>query len=309
MKFWVGVTDWEWFRKLSSIEQIEEVNFWQPSSNLAFRALQPGQLFLFKLHSPRDYIVGGGIFSRWVRSPISYVWRAFGTKNGADTEEEMRRIIEKYRTGQSHLQKDYEIGCILLQEPFFFEESKWIPLPYWKKETVRGRAYDVETKEGREIWDKLNERLQSSESEIKKAYVVREPEPKYGSPQVVMPRLGQGSFRVLVADSYKRHCAITNSPVLHVLEAAHIKPFTDGGPQSVNNGILLRQDFHTLFDRGYVTVNTRYTLEVSKRIKQEFDNGREYYDLHGRQINLPPRKEYYPDPRLLEWHNENIYKG
>ena len=122
-------------------------------------------------------------------------------------------------------------------------------------------------------------------------------------------RLGQGSFRVLVADSYRRHCAITDSPVLHVLEAAHIKPFSEGGPQSVNNGILLRKDFHTLFDLGYLTVDAGYKLEVSKRIKEEFDNGREYYNLHGRHINLPTRKEYYPDATLLAWHNENKYKG
>jgi len=36
------------------------VNFWQPSGKQQFRALAPGELFLFKLHSPDNFIVGGG---------------------------------------------------------------------------------------------------------------------------------------------------------------------------------------------------------------------------------------------------------
>lgn len=35
-----------------------EVNFWAPST-ANFRALQPGELFLFKLYAPRNVIVGG----------------------------------------------------------------------------------------------------------------------------------------------------------------------------------------------------------------------------------------------------------
>ena len=74
--------------------------------------------------------------------------------------------------------------------------------------------------------------------------------PRYGQPQTVLPRLGQGAFRVIVTDVYKRQCALTNSHILHVLDAAHIRPYADGGTHNPNNGLLLRQDLHTLFDRG-----------------------------------------------------------
>jgi putative restriction endonuclease len=54
----VAVTDYDWFQTLRVREDWPEVNFWAPSG-ASFRALQPGELFLFKLHSPRNYIVGG----------------------------------------------------------------------------------------------------------------------------------------------------------------------------------------------------------------------------------------------------------
>lgn len=56
MKIYVGVTDSEWFDYLSSLPEIDEVNFWQLSGDSTFKALNPGEMFLFKLHSPRDYI-------------------------------------------------------------------------------------------------------------------------------------------------------------------------------------------------------------------------------------------------------------
>jgi putative restriction endonuclease len=111
--------------------------------------------------------------------------------------------------------------------------------------------------------------------------------PRFGHPQTVLPRLGQGAFRVIVTDVYKRQCALTNSHILHVLDAAHIRPYGVGGTHDPNNGLLLRQDIHTLFDRGYLTITPELAVEVSRRLKDEFDNGKEYYALHGKQILVP----------------------
>ena len=88
------------------------------------------------------------------------------------------------------------------------------------------------------------------------------------------PRLGQGTFRLIVTDSYERRCAFTNFLVRHVLEAAHIRPYSSGGAHIPSNGILLRQDLHTLFDRGYRTATPPHQVEVSSRIKEEFNNGK-----------------------------------
>src|SRR5438270_6414664 len=59
MKIWVGVTDKSWYEHLIRFAP-DEANFWQPSGSRTFRALQPGEPFLFKLHSPDNFIVGGG---------------------------------------------------------------------------------------------------------------------------------------------------------------------------------------------------------------------------------------------------------
>ena len=53
------------------------------------------------------------------------------------------------------------------------------------------------------------------------------------------------------------------------------------------NGLLLRRDIHSLFDAGYVTVTPDLRFEVSRRIREEFENGRHYYALHGHKIEPP----------------------
>jgi putative restriction endonuclease len=100
---------------------------------------------------------------------------------------------------------------------------------------------------------------------------------------------------------------MSGSHVLHVLDAAHIKPYSKGGEHAVNNGLLLRQDLHTLFDRGYLTVTPEYKIEVSQRIKEEFNNGKEYYATHGTKLAVPESIAFLPNPSLLQWHNECIF--
>ena len=90
---------------------------------------------------------------------------------------------------------------------------------------------------------------------------------------------------------------------------AHIKPFSQEGPHSVDNGILLRSDFHRLFDAGYATVTTDHHFEVSRRIHEEFDNGEYYYTFNGSKINVPQNQLFKPSPEFLSWHNENVFRG
>jgi putative restriction endonuclease len=59
MNAFVALTDFKWFNFLASLPRLEEINFWQPGGKHAFSAIKPSELFLFKLHSPREYIVGG----------------------------------------------------------------------------------------------------------------------------------------------------------------------------------------------------------------------------------------------------------
>jgi putative restriction endonuclease len=79
MNLAVAITDSDWFNFLSELRP-DEINFWQSSASTSFRALSPGEPLLFKLHSPNDFVVGGGFFSHFSRVPASFAWSAFGPK-------------------------------------------------------------------------------------------------------------------------------------------------------------------------------------------------------------------------------------
>jgi len=300
----VAVTDGDWFETLRWQPDLSEVNFWAPSAG-TFQALQPGELFLFKLHPPRNVIVGGGIFAYANSLPCSLAWEAFGKANGASTLSEMRARIARYRRADPNDRTDFPIGCRILTQPFFLEELDWIPVPAsWSPRIVAFKTYNTGESEGLALWEAVNERLNRH-----RIQGVAEDGPRFGEPHLIRPRLGQGAFRVLVTDIYERRCAVTQERTLPALEAAHIRPFGDGGEHEAHNGLLLRRDIDSLFDTGYVTVTPDLRFEVSRRIREEFENGKYYYSLHGNQITVPRDITRRPDPSALSWHNSHCYKG
>ncbi len=300
----VAVTDNDWFEMLRRQPNLNEVNFWAPSA-ANFRALQAGELFLFKLHAPRNLIVGGGIFAYANALPCSLAWAAFGEANGARSAQEMRARIARYRRADPNDRSDFAIGCRILTQPFFFEEPDWIPLPpSWSPNIVSFKTYNTADAEGLSLWESVHERLNRQH-----IGGIAEDGPRYGEPQLIRPRLGQGAFRVLVTDIYRRRCAVTQERTLPALEAAHIRPYGDGGEHEARNGLLLRRDVHSLFDAGYVTVTPDLHFEVSRRIREEFENGKHYYAFHGHQIEPPKEIGQRPEPAALAWHNEHCFKG
>lgn len=308
MRLWIGVTDKEWFDFLSR-QLPDEVNFWQPSGGRNFRVLQPGEPFLFKLHSPNNYIVGGGFFVRYSPLPTSLAWDAFQQKNGVSSLEDLRARVRKYRRNDEAL--DPVIGCNVLSEPFFFPRNKWIAVPAnWSGNIVQGKSYLADSGEGLALWDRVRQTL-SENVAMDAAQISSEAEgPRFGAEYLARGRLGQGAFRVLVTDAYQRRCAVTGEKTLPVLEAAHIKPFAASGPHRVTNGILLRSDLHKLFDLGYVTVTPKLRLEVSSRLREEWHNGRIYYAYDGEELEfIPPEASSRPASEYLQWHNENVFKS
>ena len=85
----IAVTDGDWFDTLRQQPSLAEFNFWVLSA-ANFRALQPGELFLFKLHAPRNFIVGGGAFAYANALPCSLGWEAFKDSIGASSAIKMR---------------------------------------------------------------------------------------------------------------------------------------------------------------------------------------------------------------------------
>jgi putative restriction endonuclease len=304
MKIWVGVTDNDWFEMLRALAP-DEVNFWQPSGSRDFRVLSEGEPFLFKLHSPLNFIAGGGFFVRFSALPTSLAWRAFEEKNGVRNHAALLERIRKYRPSEPSL--DPLIGCNVLTEPFFWPEADWIPVGEdWARNIVRGKTYDTSERIGAELWQQVQARL-SPELRNRVQDHESADAARYGKEYLRRSRLGQGAFRVLVTDAYQRRCAITGERTLPVLEAAHIKPFAEEGPNRVDNGLLFRSDIHTLFDLGYLTVTPELNVEVSRHIKEEWENGRDYYALHGKPLLvLPEHAANRPSLEFLRWHNERF---
>jgi len=308
MRYFVGVTDNAWYAFLAGLRP-DEVNFWRPSGK-GFSAIDVGAPFLFKLHSPDNYIVGGGFFVRSEMLPLSLAWEAFEQKNGAASLTDLTRMIRQRRK-DNH--PDPEIGCIILNQPFFIPREHWIPQPVdFKHQIVAGKTYDLRELVGRRIWERIQPWLPSfeaSEGLGSAPFTSSEQGRPYGNEYLTRSRLGQGAFRILVTGAYQRRCAITGERTLPVLQAAHIKPYGKG-PNRVDNGLLLRSDLHILFDRGYVTVAPKLHVEVSSRIKEEFENGREYLKLHGGGLHtLPHASTDRPNPGFLQWHNEQVFRG
>jgi putative restriction endonuclease len=132
---------------------------------------------------------------------------------------------------------------------------------------------------------------------------------RFGEPVLIKPRLGQGAFRIAVTDAYGRQCAVSGGKVLPALEAAHIKPYREGGSHDVSNGILMRTDIHRVFDAGYATIDPDFRFVVSNRVKSEFNNGNEYLRLHGSKLILPAKNQFAPNREALEWHNRYCFLG
>lgn len=327
MRLYVGITDYDWFHLHAAKDLVEEVNFWRPSTQPHLKDLQRGAPFLFKLHSPRNYIVGGGFFLRFLPLPLSLAWAAFKEANGVLTLEQMRLKISEYRTHPILPTEDPIIGCSILGEPFFFEESERIPsAPYFRGPIVSGKSYDMESGPGLALWQEVTARLPAVAARalsVPRAIATgSQPEPqrtlgpatlaaidapRYGTPTLVAPRLGQGSFRVLITDVYRYRCAISSERTLPVLQAAHIRPYAEGGQHELSNGLLLRSDLHTLFDQHYLTIEpNKKTLIVSRRIKEQFENGRDYYALKERLLAEPSDALAFPSTENLAYHFERF---
>lgn len=298
MKLWAGVTDQEWFDQLRNLEP-DEVNFWQPSGARTFRALEPGELFLFKLHSPKNFIVGWGHFVSYSALPASLAWDAFQTKNGVGSYQELLTRVRRYLRQDSSV--DPVIGCNVLANPFFLPHSEWIPAPRdWAPNIVQGKTYDSTTAEGAVLWEAVKTAVTGDQIADVVADAPEIEADRFGGEYLTRSRLGQGAFRVLVIDAYQRRCAVTGEKTLPVLEAAHIRPYASRGPHQVRNGILLRSDLHKLFDVGYITVTRDLRVEVSPRLREEWHNGREYYVHHGKALEfLPPNPANRPSPEYL----------
>lgn len=308
MEGYVAVTDHGWYEKLAYEAGARDVNFWRPSTR-AFR-LVPGTPFFFKLKAPYNAVAGFGYFVSFTVLPDWLAWETFGEGNGVADLESLRGRLRAIQKGaRIACDPGGRIGCCLLAEARFFGVNQWVSAPSdWKPRTQTGAGYDLSEGEGLRVWQECIERARAMAPSLAEAPEPPSDGPRYGEPTLHRPRLGQGIFRIQVLDAYDRACAVTGEHSLPVLEAAHIKPYARGGIHEVPNGITLRSDLHRLFDRGYITLDDN-RLVVGKRLREDFANGRSYYGLHGKEIQLPGDPRSRPSAAATQWHRDNLFLG
>jgi putative restriction endonuclease len=308
VRAYVGVTDNDWYRFLAARPVMTEVNFWQPSGARQFRVLAPGEPFFFKTHYPHNRLVGGGFFSDSVRLTVSEAWELFGEANGVATVEQMRARIGRYRRAPIGAGEDPDIGCLFVLDVRFFPHNATVEAPpRFAPNIVQGKSYDLADPTVGPYFADLLHRILGVTAELDFGQPWHRPGPVLGDPRLAPYRLGQQSFKAVVLDAYHRRCAISGTHIPPVLQAAHIRPVAAGGEHRLDNGLLLRSDIHTLFDRGYLGVDPNYHLLVSPRLRADFSNGDQFYAKAGQVIDLPEHRTDQPGREFLEWHLDEIF--
>ncbi|MGV2964861.1 HNH endonuclease [Paenibacillus sp. AGC30] len=127
-------------------------------------------------------------------------------------------------------------------------------------------------------------------------------EKKYRDSRIKV-REGQPKFRAELMDAYSQKCCITGEECIPLLEAAHIRGHINKNSNKPSNGLLLRIDFHKLYDKGLLYIDKNYIVHISSKIKNE-----DYKKYEGVKIKLPNNRSYYPNKELLESKREFFEK-
>ncbi len=123
-----------------------------------------------------------------------------------------------------------------------------------------------------------------------------------------------GSFKKWIPKIYQNTCAISRMKLIStfgysLIDACHIRPFSDNQDDRVTNGIALCPNLHRAFDRGLISIDQEYRVIVTDQIQEDKSNPYGLGNLKGKKIFLPPERHLWPDQENLEWHRESIFKN
>lgn len=315
----VAITDRAWFDFLSARSQaaggpLDEVNFWQPKSQRPVARLAPGTPFFFRLKKPTHKIAGYGFYASFTLLSVDQAWEFFGKLNGDPDQLSFLERIGAYRGRDLTNTPPAErrpLGCTLLRDAVFWPEERWIPWGEsegWAPNIVQGKREQDPVRASHLLAEIQYDHLTVPEDLMDSPFLPIDTDER----QVVLartrPRLGQGIFRSRLLDAYGRSCAITGEHTEIVLDAAHIQPYLGPRSNHVQNGLLLTKEFHTLFDRGYVTVTPDLEVRVSSRLRTEWQNGKRYYAYDGQPLQAQPEGSgVRPSPEALDWHGRKVF--
>ncbi len=120
------------------------------------------------------------------------------------------------------------------------------------------------------------------------------------------------SFARLVKAAYAGRCAISGLDLRNgggraEVQAAHIRPVGEQGPDVVINGLALSGTVHWMFDRGLISVGENYEILVRDN-KVPRDVQRRLISPSWR-LHLPEDPRHHPHQSYLEWHREHRFRS
>ena len=265
-----------------------EVNFWQPSGGREFHVLAPGEPFFFKTHYPHNKVVGGGLFSDSARLRVPEAWEFFGEANGAASMEQMRARIGRYRRAPIGPGDDPVIGCLFVRDVRFFPEDAMVaPPPQFAPNIVQGKSYDLAGSPAAPYFAELLQLILGRAVELDFSQPWHRSGPVFGD-------RGWRPTGLARARSKRSYWTLTTAAALSAertyrpcCRQPDIRPVTAGGEHRLDNGLLLRSDVHTLFDRGYLGVDPKFRLCVSSRLRADFSNGMSSTPRQDRPSSFP----------------------
>jgi len=125
----------------------------------------------------------------------------------------------------------------------------------------------------------------------------------------------EARFRLTVVPAYNYTCALTGYRCVtttagSIVDAAHIHQFADSRNNHPQNGLALSKNAHWMFDAGLWSLDEDYRVIVAT---DRFDEaGEEAFllkGLAGRQLQLPGKRDYWPNKAHLAWHRDHKYAG
>lgn len=93
------------------------------------------------------------------------------------------------------------------------------------------------------------------------------------------------------------------------LEAAHIRWFQFGGPDTTDNGLACCSIHHHAFDRGAITISDQLKILVSSRLHGSGRLEDLFVRLHDSPLPTPTVKTALPNREFLAWHRAEVFRG
>jgi putative restriction endonuclease len=129
--------------------------------------------------------------------------------------------------------------------------------------------------------------------------------------RIVARPFREAAFSGSVKSAYDDTCAFSGLKIVNgggrsEVQAAHIRPVTASGPDSLRNGLALCGTAHWMFDRGLISIADNHELLIAKGKVPEQVMGMLNRD---HRLLAPIRPDQAPHPMFLRWHRENVFKG